>query len=83
MEVEPVTAKDPKLWKWEDQKLDATVGTSPTRSIVTKRSGTSQIYQSFWENLTRVMGSSMGKMLQIQQIQHQNTATPIEQAGRR
>ena len=49
MEVEPVTAKDPKFWKWADQRLDATLVTIPTRSMVTRRSGTSQIDQSFWE----------------------------------
>ena len=47
MEVEPVTVIDTKFWKWEDQRLDATLGTRPTRSIVTRRSGTSHIYQSF------------------------------------
>ena len=48
MEVEPVTATDPKFWKWADQILDATLGTRPTRSIVTRRSGTSQIDQYLW-----------------------------------
>ena len=67
MEVEPVTATDPKCWKRADQILDATLGTRPTRYLVTKRSGTSQIYQYFWENLTRVMGSGMGEMIQEQQ----------------
>ena len=47
MEVEPVTVTDPKFWKWVDQRLDATLGTRPTKSIVTRRSGTSQINQSF------------------------------------
>ena len=47
VEVEPVTITDPKFWKWADQILDATLGTKPTRSIVTRRSGTSQIDQSF------------------------------------
>ena len=56
MEVEPVAVIDPKLWKWADQRLDARLGTRPTRSIVTRRSGTSNIYKSFWEN----------KMLQAQ-----------------
>ena len=69
MEVEPVTVTDPKFWKWEDQRLDATLVTRLTRSVVTRRSGTSQIDQSFWENQTKVMGSSMGAMLQAQQIQ--------------
>ena len=69
MEVEPVTDIDPKLWKWEDPRLDSTLGTRPTRSLVTRRSGTSHIDQSFWENLTRVMGSGMGAMLQAQKIQ--------------
>ena len=59
MEVKPVTITDPKFWKWSDQRLDATFGTSPTRSIVTRRSGKSQIDQSFWENVTKVMGSIM------------------------
>ena len=69
MEVEPVTITDPKFWKWSDQRLDATLGTRPTRSVFTRRSGTSQINQYFWENLTKVMGSSMGEMLQAQYIQ--------------
>ena len=43
----------------------------------------SQIDQSFWENLTKVMGISMGAMLQAQQIQQKPNATPIVQAGRR
>ena len=83
MEVEPVTVTDPKFWKWEDQILDATLGTRPTRSIVTRRSGTSQIDHSFWENLTRLIGSSMGEMIQAQQNQHKPNATPIAQSGRR
>ena len=74
---------DPKFWKWADQRLDTTFGTRPTRYIVTRRSDTSQIDQYFWENLTRVMGGSMGEMFQAQQIQHQPTATPIAQPGRR
>ena len=81
VEVEPVTITDPKNWKLEDHRLDATLGTRPTRSIVTRRSGTSQIDQSFWENLTRVMVISMGAILQAQQIQHQPTSNPIAQAG--
>ena len=48
-----------------------------------RRSVTSQIDQSFWENLTKVMGSSMGEMLQAQQSQQQPTATPIAQPERR
>ena len=83
MKVEPVTVADPKFWKWEDQRLDATLGTRPKRSVVTRGSGTSQIYQSFWEILTKVIGSSMGGMLQTQQRKQQPTATPIAQAGRR
>ena len=66
MEVEPVTITDPKFWKLSDQRLDATLGTRPTRSVFTRRSGTSQINQYFWENLTKVMGSSMGEMFQAQ-----------------
>ena len=50
MEVEPVTVTDPTFWKWEDQILDATLGIRPTRSVVTRRIGTSQTDQSFWEN---------------------------------
>ena len=83
MQVEPVTVTDPKFWKWADQRLDATLRTRPTRSVVTRGSSTSQIDQSFRENLTKVMGSNTGSMLQAQQIQHQPTATPIVQAGRR
>ena len=51
MEMEPVTVTDPKFWKWADHRLDDALGTRPTRSIVTRRNGTSQIDQSFWENL--------------------------------
>ena len=83
MEVEQVTITDPKICKWADKILYATLGTRPTRSIVTRRSGTSQIDQSFWENLTRAMGIIMGEMLQEQQIQQQPTTTPIAQVGRR
>ena len=43
MEVEPVTVTDQKFWKWADQRLDATLGTRPIISVVTRRSGTSQI----------------------------------------
>ena len=64
MEVVPSTVTYPKFWKWADHRLDATLGTSPTIFIVTRRSGTSKIDQSFWENSTRVMGISMGEMLQ-------------------
>ena len=83
MEVEPVTVTYPKFWKWADRRLDATLGTSTKRSIFKIRSGTSQIDQSFWENLTRVMGSDMGEMLQAQQIQQKLTSTPSAQAGHR
>ena len=83
IEVELFNITYPKFWKWVDHILYAKLGTRPTRSIATRRSGTSQIYQSFWENLTRIMGSSMGEMLQEQQSQQQPTATPIVQAGRR
>ena len=31
MELQPVTTTDPTFWKWEDQRLDATLGTRPTR----------------------------------------------------
>ena len=75
MEVESINATYPKFWKREDQILDVTLGTSPTRSPVTDRGGTSQIDKSFWENLTRVMGSAMGEMLQARKSQHQPTAT--------
>ena len=47
MEVEPVTVTDPKCWKWADQRLDATLGTRPTRSVVPRGRGTSKIDQSF------------------------------------
>ena len=46
-ELEPFTVTDPKFWKWADQILDATLGTRPTRYVVTRRSGTSQIDHSF------------------------------------
>ena len=61
MEVEPVIVTDLKFWKWADQRFDSTLGTRPTRYIVTRRSGTSHIDQSLWENLTRVMVSGMGQ----------------------
>ena len=48
MEVELVTVTYPIFWEWADQRLDATLGTRTTRSIGTRRSGTSQIDQSFW-----------------------------------
>ena len=83
MEVEPVTVIDPTFWKWEDQRLDATLGTRQTRYIVARRSGTSHIDQSFWENLTRAMGSGIEAMLQAKKIQHQPTSTPISQARHR
>ena len=83
MEVEQFTVTNPKVWKWADQRLDSTLGTRPTRSIVTRGRGTSQIDQYFWGNLTRVMGSGMGEMLQAKQSQQQPTATPIAQLERR
>ena len=49
MEVEPVIVTDPKFWKWEYQRLDATLGIRPTISPVTDRGGTSKIDQYFWE----------------------------------
>ena len=81
MEVEPVTAIDPKFWKLADQLLYATLGTRPKRSPVTNRGGTAQIDHYLWENLTKVMGSGIGAMLQSQYIQHQHTSTLSTQAG--
>ena len=83
MEVEPVTAIDPKICKWAHHRLDATLVKGPTRSPVTDRGSTSQTGQSFWENLTKIMASGMGGMLQEQQSQQQPTSTPCAQAGRR
>ena len=83
MEAEPVTATEPIFLKWSDQRLNATLGTRPIISLVTDRGGTSQIDQSFWEKLTRVMGSGMGSMLQAQTIQQKLTSTPSSQAGLR
>ena len=80
MEVEPVTVTDPTFWKWADQILDATLETRPTRSLVTRRSGASQIDQYFWGNLTRVMGSNMREMIQAKLRQQQPIATPRAQA---
>ena len=77
MEVEPFTVTDPTFWKLTDHRLDYTLGTRPTRYVVTRRSGTSQIDQSFWENLAKIMNNIIGAMIQAQQIQHQPTATPI------
>ena len=62
MGVDPVTTTDPQNWKWAEHRLDATLGTRPTRSPVTDRGGTSQIVQYYWENLKRVMGSGMVTM---------------------
>ena len=83
IEVEPFNVTDQNIWKWSDQRFNATLGTRPTRSLITRRSGTSQIDQSFWEKLTRLMDSGMEEMLQAQQIQQQPTAASISQAGRR
>ena len=47
MEVEPVTVTEPKFWKWADQRLDATLGKRPPRSIVTRRRVTSHIDNYF------------------------------------
>ena len=47
IEVEPVTVTDPKFWKWAEQRLDAIFVTSPTRYLVTRRSGTSHFDQYF------------------------------------
>ena len=63
--------------------MDATLGTRPTRSVVTIMSGTSQIDQFFWGKVTNVMGSTMGAMIQSQQSQQQPTINPIVQAGRK
>ena len=73
----------PKNWKWEKQKLDATLGTNPEQSSETNRGGTSQMGQLFWENLTKFMGSAIGAMLQEQQIQKHPAETPSAQAVRR
>ena len=40
IEVEPVTATDLNLWKWEDQRLNATLGTRTKIFPVNNRSGT-------------------------------------------
>ena len=76
MELEPVTDTDPKFWKWADQRFDDTLGTKPTRSLGTRRSGTSHIDKSFWENLTRVMGRGMGEILQAKKS-HRNPQKPL------
>ena len=83
MEVEPFIVSEQKLWRGEDQRLNDRLVTRPTISVVTRGSGTSQIDQFLWENLKKVMGSSMVAMLQAQQSQQQTTATPIAQAGSR
>ena len=80
MEVDTVTTKNPKFWKWSDQILDATLGTRPTISPVTNMGGTSKIDKFFWENLTRVIGIRIGEMIQSQQNQHQPTSTPSAEA---
>ena len=61
IEVEPVTATDPKFWKWADQRLDSSLGTRSTRSLVMVMSGTSHIDQSLWVNLTRLIYIGMGQ----------------------
>ena len=48
MEVEPVTIKNPNFCEWTDHRWDATLESRPARSIATRRSGTSNIDQSFW-----------------------------------
>ena len=63
--------------------MDATLGTRPTRPPVTNRGSKSQTDKSFWENLTRAMGSVIEAMFQAQNIQQQPTATPSAQVGRR
>ena len=83
MEVEPVTVAYQKFWKWADQRLDATLVTSPTRSIVTRRSSKLQIDRSFWKKLTRLMDSVVGEMLQAQKSQQQPTTTHSAQVGSR
>ena len=57
--------------------------TRPTRSLVIDRGDTSNIDQCFLENLTRVIGSRMGAILQTQHRQQQPTVTPSVQEGRR
>ena len=47
MEVEIVTAIDPIFWKWADQHLDDTFGTSPDRYPATNRGSTSQMENLF------------------------------------
>ena len=83
MEVGPVTATDQLFLKLEDQRLDDTLVTRPTRFPVMDRGFISRIDKSFQETLTRVMGSGMGAMLQAQQSQQKPTATPSAQARRR
>ena len=58
MELEPITVTDPKFWKWADQRLDATLGTIPTRSVITRGSGTSHIDQSFREGCGKKHGGN-------------------------
>ena len=82
IEVDPVIATDPKFCKKTDQRLDDTLGTSPTRSPVTNRGSTSKIVKSFWEDLTRVMGSGIGAMLLVQQSHQQPTSTPSAKVRR-
>ena len=81
MEVDPVTTTEPNVCKWEDQQLDDTLGARPAISPVNNRGSTSKIYQLFWKNLTKVMISSIGVMLQEQQIQQQPTTTPSAKVG--
>ena len=59
------------------------MGTRSTRYQVTDRGGTSQIDKYLWQNLTKVMGSGTGEMIQSQQSQQQPTTTHSAQAGNR
>ena len=83
MEVEPVTTTYQIFWKLEDQRLYDTLGTKPSRYPYTNRGSTEKMDQLLWGNLTKVMGSGIGDMIQAQHIQRHTAATPSAHAGRR
>ena len=76
MELEAFTTTDPIFLEMGRPLFEFNIGKNSARSPGTNKSGTSQMDQSFWENLIKVMGSGIGYMLHEQWSQHQPTATP-------
>ena len=81
MEVEPFTTIEPKCWKLADHRLDSTLVTKPAQSPYTNRVSTAYMDQQFWENLSKVIGSGIGDMIQAQQRNQQTSDTPSAHAG--